>query len=282
MVKVSGIILSGGRSSRFEEGDKALYPVGGKPMIRRVYEALSDVADEVIVAVDSVGRAERYSGVLGDVRFVLDKAGVNGPVRGVCSALEEAEGSRVIILPNDTPFIEPRLLDILLKASEGFHLASPIHPNGFVESAVMVLDRLMGRECLRMASGLGRRPRMTDLHRGLPRVRLINTRAWRLSPRTLLNVNRLRDLEAGVRDVEGPLEGDVEIVREMVGGGLETLRASLWQTVRGGDPWPEARLYLEKGAYMLAAHAFMDSGSRELRWLGESLLRILATGDEEI
>ena len=44
----TALILAGGSSTRFG-APKALVDVAGKPMVQRVFEALSPFADEVIV-----------------------------------------------------------------------------------------------------------------------------------------------------------------------------------------------------------------------------------------
>jgi molybdopterin-guanine dinucleotide biosynthesis protein A len=53
----SGIILAGGRSTRFGGGEKSLKPVNGQPMICHVREAIKPLVDEIIVSVrDEVQR----------------------------------------------------------------------------------------------------------------------------------------------------------------------------------------------------------------------------------
>ncbi|HTX43704.1 MAG TPA: NTP transferase domain-containing protein, partial [Methanocella sp.] len=47
----SGLILAGGRSTRFGGEEKSLKLVGGKRMICRVIDALSPVVDELIISV---------------------------------------------------------------------------------------------------------------------------------------------------------------------------------------------------------------------------------------
>src|SRR5690606_27578305 len=46
---VTGLILAGGESRRFG-ADKARHPVGGRPMIERVYAAVAAEAGEVLVS----------------------------------------------------------------------------------------------------------------------------------------------------------------------------------------------------------------------------------------
>ena len=45
----SAVIVAGGRSTRFGDDDKAVAPLSGTPMIRRVADRLEPVVDELVV-----------------------------------------------------------------------------------------------------------------------------------------------------------------------------------------------------------------------------------------
>ncbi len=122
MPRVSLVVLAAGESKRFEAGNKLLFRVGGKSLIRRVVEtALASLASEVIVVTGH--QAELVEGEISDIRderlrIVRNPAyseGMSSSVRvGVASASEEAEA--VAVLPADVAFISPRAIDEVIMA----------------------------------------------------------------------------------------------------------------------------------------------------------------------
>lgn len=75
----SAVILAGGSSSRFGK-DKGVMGLAGKPLIRRVVDAVRPVVDETIVVTSSKERASKYADVAGaNVKFALDQCDSKGP-----------------------------------------------------------------------------------------------------------------------------------------------------------------------------------------------------------
>ncbi len=82
---ICGIILSGGSSRRFQASgepwvDKALYRVNNEPMIRLVYNALSQVTDGIIIAVNNMDRALSYKPIIPGADYVIDDERLTGPL----------------------------------------------------------------------------------------------------------------------------------------------------------------------------------------------------------
>lgn len=113
-------MLAAGESRRFEAGNKLLYKVGGKSLIRRVVEtALNSLAGEVVVVTGH--EAKLISREIGDLesdrlRVVHNpnyREGMSSSVkRGVSAVSERAEA--VTILPADVAFISSRIIDVLI------------------------------------------------------------------------------------------------------------------------------------------------------------------------
>lgn len=82
-VRVAGYVLAGGASSRFGR-DKALVELGGKPMLLRMVELLSGVAERVAVVAPS-GRYREF-----DLPIVADRWPGAGPLGGIATALQHA------------------------------------------------------------------------------------------------------------------------------------------------------------------------------------------------
>jgi molybdopterin-guanine dinucleotide biosynthesis protein A len=81
----SAIILAGGCSSGFDS-DKGLLELEGKPLLNHMVEAVSGLADEVIVVTNTQERANTYATVVSTpVRFVVDVRESQGPLVGALS-----------------------------------------------------------------------------------------------------------------------------------------------------------------------------------------------------
>src|SRR5690349_22035126 len=102
-------IQAGGQSSRMGE-DKALKTFLGRPLIQRVVERLSSIADEVIVTTN---RPEDYS-FLG-LRLFPDLKPDRGALGGLYTAIASASNPIVAVVACDMPFAGPELLEAASK-----------------------------------------------------------------------------------------------------------------------------------------------------------------------
>ncbi|MEM1611193.1 MAG: molybdenum cofactor guanylyltransferase [Sulfolobales archaeon] len=286
-MKICGIMLSGGMSRRFQRPgepwvDKALYPIKGKPMIRIIYELLLSLSDTVIVSTGIQERAEIYRRVLGNAIYVEDVEGFAGPLSGLLASLSICPYEYAVAVPVDMPYIGADLLRELLARLSTHDASSPILPNGLVETTVVAMRRSIARDVLEILRRYGR-ARLADLHRGVPKIYLLNMRKHGFDPMMIANINRREDIDRRVEYPEGPLDSDVDISRsysieDIENPSNEKLRGSLWWTLRTGDPYDEVRLYLGKGVYMFAAYALEDSKNILERYVGRMLLESVFSG----
>ena len=113
---ILGAILAGGASSRMGR-DKALVDVAGKPMVRRVADALEPVTDSLVV----VGR----SAPVADLATIPDEVvGPVGPLAGVAAAMASALAAggplaAVVVVAVDLPFVRRDTLQRLVFGFEG-------------------------------------------------------------------------------------------------------------------------------------------------------------------
>jgi molybdopterin-guanine dinucleotide biosynthesis protein A len=107
---LSVAIQAGGESRRMGQ-DKALMPFLGKPLIQRVVERLSPIADEIIVTTN---KPEAYQ-FLGLPLFP-DLAPGRGALGGLYTALSAASQPLVAVVACDMPFVCPDLLAALRDA----------------------------------------------------------------------------------------------------------------------------------------------------------------------
>ncbi len=102
-------IQAGGQSSRMGE-DKALKTFLGRPLIQRVIERLSPIADEVIVTTN---HPEDYSFL--NVRLVSDIKPGRGALGGLYTAIASASHPIVAVVACDMPFASARFFEAATK-----------------------------------------------------------------------------------------------------------------------------------------------------------------------
>ncbi|HLO27609.1 MAG TPA: molybdenum cofactor guanylyltransferase [Anaerolineales bacterium] len=114
-------IQAGGQSSRMGE-DKALKTFLGRPLIQRVIERLSPIAEEVIVTTN---RPEAYS-FLG-LPLLSDLMPGRGALGGLYTAIASASHPIVAVVACDMPFASATLLEAgsRLLVEEGADVAIP-------------------------------------------------------------------------------------------------------------------------------------------------------------
>jgi molybdopterin-guanine dinucleotide biosynthesis protein A len=139
---VTGVVLAGGRSSRFEDGDKATALVAGEPMLARVASTVSEVADDVVVNCreEQRDRFERaLTGVRASIRYAIDDRPDEGPLVGLDTAVAIVETPVVVVASCDLPRLEPALLrDLLAVLEDGGRDGSDVERAAACEGVVPV------------------------------------------------------------------------------------------------------------------------------------------------
>ncbi|WP_128903770.1 molybdenum cofactor guanylyltransferase [Halorubrum amylolyticum] len=141
----TGAILAGGRSTRFGDRDKAVAPLAGVPMIRRVGNRLAGIDDPVPPGADRAAGGDpvvdelvincrpgqRYAieGALDGLplprRWAVDDEPDLGPVAGIRNACRAASGEYVAVVACDMPFVDPGFLAGLADDAAGREAAIP-------------------------------------------------------------------------------------------------------------------------------------------------------------
>jgi molybdenum cofactor guanylyltransferase len=109
----AGVILAGGQSRRMGGGDKALMPMGGKPLLQHVIDRMAPQVDGLALAVERVSPALADFGL---PQLADPRPGHRGPLPGLLVAMRHFAGrSRWLLLaPCDAPFLPGDLADRLL------------------------------------------------------------------------------------------------------------------------------------------------------------------------
>jgi molybdopterin-guanine dinucleotide biosynthesis protein A len=115
---LTGAILSGGRGERMGH-EKGLTLLGGEPFILHVRRAMGGIIDEVIVSV-AKGMAETYAEVLGKPFIIVeDETPGLGPLGGIIPVLSSARSQYVLFSPCDTPFLRPKVCELIASSAHG-------------------------------------------------------------------------------------------------------------------------------------------------------------------
>jgi molybdopterin-guanine dinucleotide biosynthesis protein A len=133
----AGVILAGGRSTRFGEADKAVADLAGTPMIRRVADRLVTVIDEVVVN----GRSDQreaikaaLEGLAAPTTYAADPDPDQGPLFGIRTGLAAADAETAAVVACDMPFVEPELVEFLFDRVADHDAAVPRVGDGWYQT----------------------------------------------------------------------------------------------------------------------------------------------------
>jgi molybdenum cofactor guanylyltransferase len=127
--QVSGIILAGGKSSRFGS-DKALYEFQGKKIVEYTIDALKPLTREILISTHKPADYE-FTGL----KTVQDAFPGQGPLAGIHSGLLHSAYDKTLVVGCDMPFLNPALFKYIMSQSEAYQVIYPTH-HGFTESMV--------------------------------------------------------------------------------------------------------------------------------------------------
>jgi Molybdopterin-guanine dinucleotide biosynthesis protein A len=119
-----GVVLAGGRSTRFGNQDKAVVTLAGTPLIKRVVDRIAGVVDEVVINCrqsqrDSITAALAESDT--KLQFAIDQTPDRGPMAGLARGLEITDATYTIAVGCDMPFIDPDFVEYLFdRITEGY------------------------------------------------------------------------------------------------------------------------------------------------------------------
>jgi len=194
----AGVIVAGGRSSRFEGGDKVVADLAGVPMVRRVADRLADVIDELVVNCredqhDAI--TDAMSGYPHDVTFAVDPEPDLGPMAGIRTGLSATTAEYAFVAAGDMPFLDDSFVTSLFDRAEGHDAALPRNEDGYfeplhavyrTEPMVRACDAALDRDERRIVAPL---PDLDHVEVGPDEI------AAEAGPRTFENVNTRAELK---------------------------------------------------------------------------------------
>lgn len=131
---VTVVIQAGGESKRMGQS-KATVPFAGKPLICRLIERLSPVADELVITTNEPERLVFLHRAFPDlnVHLVCDVTDVRGALPGLYTALQAASNPYVAVVACDMVFASPALVvaEALAMNESGVDVVVPVNKHGF-------------------------------------------------------------------------------------------------------------------------------------------------------
>jgi molybdopterin-guanine dinucleotide biosynthesis protein A len=112
---ITGVVLAGGRATRWDGRDKGLIQVSGRPMISHVLDALAPQVGQVIINANRNLDEYRAFGL----PVVTDASrDFLGPLAGIASGLAAARTEWVAITPCDSPLLAADCVGRLVSTCE--------------------------------------------------------------------------------------------------------------------------------------------------------------------
>ncbi|MBI3541136.1 MAG: molybdenum cofactor guanylyltransferase [Deltaproteobacteria bacterium] len=119
---MTGVILAGGRSSRFGE-NKAFATFQGVPLIERVVSVMGALFQDLLVVTNT---PEEYSSW--NIPLITDHQPYQGPLGAIATALEKTSKEGIIVVACDMPMLVPEILTHIMKqAKASYPAVVPIH-----------------------------------------------------------------------------------------------------------------------------------------------------------
>jgi molybdopterin-guanine dinucleotide biosynthesis protein A len=121
VLRMTSIILAGGRASRMEARDKSFLEIDNEPIIKRQLRKLKSLSQEVIIVSNS---PDNYKG-LKEVKVISDVVPNCGPLGGIYSGLLASRDDYNFVVACDMPFIDSALIQYMHKNAYGYDIVVP-------------------------------------------------------------------------------------------------------------------------------------------------------------
>lgn len=190
---VTAGILAGGAGSRLGR-DKALYPYRGRPLLARHIEVLTPLFERVVVVARDPSPYVSFG-----VEIAVDVLPVRSALSGIHAVLSAARTDYVFVAACDLPFLNPRLVEWLVSAREGWDAVVPESDAG-LEPLHAVYARAC-RAAIEAAVARGEWKATAFLSGVRVQVRRVRDAEWAVDGRSpFFNLNTPAD----AAEIEGP------------------------------------------------------------------------------
>jgi molybdopterin-guanine dinucleotide biosynthesis protein A len=109
----TGVILSGGLSTRYDGTEKALLQVGGVRILDRIYDIYSELFEEIILVTNSPQKFLEW-----DLLIVSDLFPIRSSLTGIHAGLFYMTNPFAFISACDTPFLKKEMVETIIAKIE--------------------------------------------------------------------------------------------------------------------------------------------------------------------
>ncbi|QLH82978.1 molybdenum cofactor guanylyltransferase [Halosimplex pelagicum] len=141
--RVRGVVLAGGRSTRFGDADKAVATLAGRPLVARAVDAVAEATGEPpLLSVATDAQADRLADALGDraVEPVRDDPSLSGPLAGLSAAAGATDAPWLFVCACDMPLVSPASVRALRARLAAVDTDEVTGDRGGVDAVVPVVD----------------------------------------------------------------------------------------------------------------------------------------------
>ena len=105
----SGIILAGGRNTRFSGKEKAFISIGGQRIIDRLYRLFSETFKDVLIVTNQPAKYLEW-----DAHIVTDIYPIRSSLTGIHAGLFYTRTPHAFITACDVPFLQKEVIEIIV------------------------------------------------------------------------------------------------------------------------------------------------------------------------
>lgn len=149
---MTGIILSGGKSTRMGGKNKAFLAINGEFVIDRVLKIFKELFDETIIVTNSPLEYLDY-----DVNIVTDIIKGKAALGGIYTGLFYASSEHCFVSACDMPFLNKRFIEYMISTIEGHDIIVPHAKDGlqplhaiYSKKCTALMKKLIDRDDLKI------------------------------------------------------------------------------------------------------------------------------------
>lgn len=186
----TGVILAGGENSRLPGKKKTFRKIGNTMILETIHDIFVRLFKEVIIVVNDPQAFAAW-----DMTIVTDIIPSRCALAGIHAGLFYADSPAVYVTACDAPFINPKVIEYIIKQAEpGFDAVLPKTEKGietlsavYSKSCIPLIEKNLGRD-IYMIKKIFRKNKIKEI----PIERL---RKWDPDMRFVFNINTPDDLE---------------------------------------------------------------------------------------
>lgn len=186
IVKLTGVVLAGGKSSRMGR-EKGLIEVQGVRMIERILQELDAVVPEVIIS----SNGDLYNDL--NRKVYADIIPGCGPMSGIHSALVHSTTEKILVAGCDMPFINRAVFSQLIAKADEAEVVVPVHGRNEREPLCAIYSKF----CLARLEDLLKNGKW-KMKEALPHFQVLEIpfNDKEIYEKYFMNINTPRELEA--------------------------------------------------------------------------------------